>query len=128
MLGRNAGWECRLQYLAKRGNVIVRNPSAELEYVGPQKGRGVDDVRDGMDFDAGRRFHLKSSDKSFDLAVPKWDGHPASHLNGLRKSVNECSCQGQANGDVRIHALGTQTEKLGANLLHVFPDFAFLLR
>ena len=87
----------------------------------------IDDVRNGMDVDAHRRFHLKSSYKPFDLPLPERHCDAAPHLNGFRQFVDEGSRQRQANGNIRIHALRTEAEKLGSNLFHIFPDFAFLL-
>src|SRR5262245_7450557 len=58
----------------------------------------------------------------------KTDSDTTTDLGTLCQFINKRTRQRQADRDLREHASKTQPEKFGANLLHVFPDFALLFR
>src|SRR5262249_41411826 len=82
-----------------------------------------------MDFDIIRRFISYADNKSFHVPFPKRNNYAAANLDRLPDLVHKGSRQRQTHRDIGVHrGLRPKAEKFGANLLHVFPDFAFFLR
>src|SRR2546427_1884820 len=128
MLPTDSRRQSRLEHLPDRRNVIIRNPTAEVEDLGSNQRDRIEDTADLMDLDVLRNISPEPDYKPFDSAGSERNDDAATRFYRAVEPVNKRPRKRQADRDVGVHTqLGTEAEQFGANLFHVFPDFALLL-
>jgi hypothetical protein len=128
VFGGNAGRESGFQHLTERRHVVLRNPATKPEYVRPEQGGGVDDFLHRVDLEI-RCILSEPDDETVGIALPERHDDAAADLDRHIHLIDKSASQRQAHRDIDKHGeLRSEAKQLGANLFHVFPDFALFVR
>ena len=68
-----------------------------------QKRASVDDTLDIMDFQIPRCIFPEPDNKSFHLAIPEWNDHPATGFHRFIQLVHKGPNKRQTHRDVGVH-------------------------
>jgi len=103
MFRTDPGWQRGFQHLADWRRVIVRNPAAKVENIGPQQRDRIENTADLMHLDIRGHLFPEADHKPFHFSLPEGNNNSAAGFHGCRKFVDKGSRQRQAHRDVGVH-------------------------